>query len=110
MSKRAQGVDGLVELSAGEVAALAQTLRLLGDPTRLGIALFCLGGPRAVGEIAQTLGASQTLVSHHLRLLRGAGLVRGDRRSRQVFYEVADAGVRDLLSSIADRSRAIPAA
>lgn len=64
-------------LSQNDVTVLAETFRLLGDPTRLRILLFCLPGPKSVGDIVESLGLSQTLVSHHLRLLRGARLVRG---------------------------------
>ncbi|WP_454557386.1 ArsR/SmtB family transcription factor [Paracoccus kondratievae] len=84
-----------------DVTVLAETFRLLGDPTRLRILLFCLPGPRSVGEIVENLELSQTLVSHHLRLLRGARLVRGERRSKQVFYEVADSHVSDMLIDMA---------
>ncbi|MBB3344676.1 metalloregulator ArsR/SmtB family transcription factor [Luteimonas sp. RC10] len=79
------------------VEILAGTFRLLGDPTRLRVLLTCLDGPVPVGEIARRTGASQPLVSHHLRLLRGARLVRGERRQRQVFYATADAHIRDML-------------
>ena len=65
------------------------------------ILLFCLPGPKSVGDIVESLGLSQTLVSHHLRLLRGARLVRGERRSKQVFYEVADSHVSDMLIDMA---------
>ena len=84
-----------------DVTVLAETFRLLGDPTRLRILLFCLPGPRSVGEIVVNLELSQTLVSHHLRLLRGARLVRGARRSKQVFYEVADSHVSHMLIDMA---------
>lgn len=40
---------------------------------------------------------SQTLVSHHLRLLRGARLVRSERQAKKVFYEVADEHVSTML-------------
>ena len=76
---------------------LAETFKLLGDPTRLRVLLTCLDGPVAVGEIARRTGASQPLVSHHLRLLRGARLVRSERQARQVLYEADDAHVRDML-------------
>lgn len=83
---------------------LADTFRLLGDPTRLRVLLTCLDGPVAVGEIARHTGASQPLVSHHLRLLRGARLVRGERRARQVLYEADDAHVRDMLRDMLDHA------
>ena len=80
-----------------QVALIADAYRLLGDPTRLRVLLACLDGPVSVGGIVERTGASQTLVSHHLRLLRGSRLVRGDRQARQVFYQVADAHVSDML-------------
>lgn len=83
---------------------LAGTFRLLGDPTRLRVLLTCLDGPVAVGEIARRTGASQPLVSHHLRLLRGARLVRGQRDARQVLYEADDAHVRDMLREMLEHT------
>jgi DNA-binding transcriptional ArsR family regulator len=84
-----------------DITILAETFRLLGDPTRLRILFFCLSGPRSVGDIAESLGLSQTLVSHHLRLLRGARLVKGMRQSKHIFYEIADNHVSDMLVDMA---------
>ncbi|MFV0492010.1 MAG: ArsR/SmtB family transcription factor [Pseudorhodobacter sp.] len=84
--------------SQNEITILAETFRLLGDPTRLRILLNCQHEPKAVGEIVESLDLSQTLVSHHLRLLRGARLVRGDRKARQIFYQVSDDHVSDMLT------------
>ena len=88
------------ELSQQETIILAETFRLLGDSTRLRILLFCLSDARSVGEIATALDLSQSLVSHHLRLLRSARLVRGERRSRQVFYALADQHVSTVLADM----------
>jgi len=87
--------------SQHEITILAETFRLLGDPTRLRILFFCLPEAKSVGDIADSLDLSQTLVSHHLRLLRGARLVRGERRSKQIFYEIADSHVSDMLTDMA---------
>ena len=87
--------------AATELTVLAETFRLLGDPTRLRILFFCLEGPKSVGEIAAGLDLSQSLVSHHLRLLRGARLVRGNRQAKQIFYELADKHVSDMLADMA---------
>lgn len=84
-------------LSQNETSILSETFRLMGDPTRLRILHYCLAGPHAVGDIAQNLTLSPSLVSHHLRLLRGARLVKRERRSRQIFYTVADRHVNDML-------------
>lgn len=83
-----------------QIASIAATYRLLGDPTRLRVLLACLPGPIAVGDIALAVKASQSLVSHHLRLLRAARLVRGTRRNKQVFYETADDHVAHMLADM----------
>lgn len=82
------------------LTVIAETYRLLGDPTRLKVVLTCLEGPIAVGDIAKVTGASQSLVSHHLRLLRAARLVRGTRRNKQVFYEVEDDHIARMLTDM----------
>lgn len=91
-------------IEEARLVLLAETFRLLGDPTRLRVLLTCLDGPVAVNEIARRTGASQPLVSHHLRLLRGARLVRGERQQRQVLYEADDAHVRDMLRDMLDHT------
>lgn len=87
---------------------LADLFRLLGDPSRLRIVIACLDAPVAVSAIADGLGLSLSLVSHHLRLLRAARLVRGLREGKQVFYQVADHHVRgmitDMLEHIAEEA------
>ena len=86
-----------VGLQSDQTAQLAQTFGLLADPTRLSIVLVCMGREIPAGDIADELGLSASLVSHHLRLLRGARMVRGERRGKQVLYSMADACVRDVL-------------
>lgn len=86
--------------AAGDVERtqeLADVFRLLGENSRLRIALFCLDRPRAVTEISEGLGLGISLVSHHLRLLRAARLMRSERRGRQVLYLTADEHVRCVL-------------
>ena len=64
--------------SDDHAVALADLFRLLGDPSRLRIVVSCLRKPLAVSDIADRLGLSVSLVSHHLRLLKGARLVRAE--------------------------------
>ncbi len=93
-------------LSDDHATALADLFRLLGDPTRLRIVVSCLRTPLAVSDIAERLDLSVSLVSHHLRLLKGARLVRGERQGKQVYYEADDAHVRrmveDMVSHVAE--------
>ena len=89
-----------MELSTRQIGELAEVFRLLGEPNRLALVLACLESPRAVGELVKMLGLSQTLVSHHLRLLRTAHILRGDRRGRQVHYVIDDEHVRDTVRNM----------
>ena len=90
----------LSSLSVDDIGTLAETFKLLGDSSRLKIMLCCIDGSSSVGEIAECLQLSPSLVSHHLRLLRGAGLVKGERVAKQVFYEVADEYVVKVMLDI----------
>ena len=87
-------------LSTDQTTELADLFRLLGEPNRLGIVLGCLDGPLSVGDIAARLTLSQSLVSHHLRLLRAARLLKAGRRGKQVFYSLPDCHVRDMLTNM----------
>ena len=82
------------------IAQVADLFHLLGDPTRLRIVLACLAQPTSVGDIAAALALSSSLVSHHLRLLRAARIVKAERQGKQVFYSAADAHIRTLLATI----------
>jgi ArsR family transcriptional regulator, lead/cadmium/zinc/bismuth-responsive transcriptional repressor len=84
-------------LTDDHVAELADLFRLLGDPTRLRIVLASLDTAAAVGDIAERLGLEASLVSHHLRLLRAARIVRAERRGKHVFYVAADEHVRRII-------------
>ncbi|CAD6510450.1 hypothetical protein LMG28727_00344 [Paraburkholderia kirstenboschensis] len=85
---------------ADTIAPLADLFRLLGDPTRLRIVLACVDERRAVGAIAEELNLSPSLVSHHLRLLRAARIVRAQRQGKQVFYLAADRHISTMLAGM----------
>jgi DNA-binding transcriptional ArsR family regulator len=70
---------------------LDTTLRALADGSRRAILDVVRDGPRAVGEIAEEVAMSQQAVSHHLRVLHGAGLVTETRDgTRHLFLVRAD--------------------
>jgi DNA-binding transcriptional ArsR family regulator len=80
--------------------AVDGALRALSDGNRRRILALVRDQPRSVGEIAHQLGMSQQIVSHHLGVLRGTGLVSEQReRTRHLFMVRTDglAAVRDFL-------------
>lgn len=83
-----------------QAEAVDGPLQALSDASRRRILALVRDEPRAVGEIALELGSSQQIVSHHLRVLRSAGLVSEQRdRTRHLFMVRTDglAAVRDFL-------------
>ena len=79
------------------VEALADTFRVLGDPTRVRILDALSGGELCVCDIASLVGISESAASHQLRLLRGMRLVRHRRDGRQMFYAVDDHHIIELM-------------
>jgi len=74
----------------------ADLLRALGSPKRLAI-IDALGvGPRCVHELVDVLDEPQPVVSQHLRVLRGARIVTGRRRGREVEYSLVDDHIRHI--------------
>ena len=96
-----------LSLNDDRAVELAEIFRLLGDANRLRIAVACLTEPLCVGDIAQQVGLSSSLVSHHLRLLRAARFVRSQKRGKQVFYGASDEHVRcvirDMVAHVAEQ-------
>lgn len=76
----------------------AAVLKAMGDETRLRILESLLLGEKCVTDLTEVLRCSQPHVSHHLRILRDAGLVEGHRHGKQVCYRV-DPTVQRALKS-----------
>ena len=85
-------------LKKNEHIELAETFGLLSDPTRLAIVLCCLDEKNSAGEISKKLEISPSLASHHLRLLRAGRMLKSDREGKQVFYQISDDCVREILN------------
>jgi ArsR family transcriptional regulator len=75
-----------VATSTDAVTDLVSVLKLLGDPTRLRLLGLLQAGERNVSSLCEELGLAQPTVSHHLGLMRQAGLLRTRRAGKQVFY------------------------
>ena len=66
----------------------AEYLKAVADPERLRIIQCLQPGPKAVGDICRELNVAIANISHHLRLLKTAGLVRREKKGRFVFYSL----------------------
>lgn len=83
--------------SEAVVNTMAESFKALGDPTRLRILALLFEGERGVSDLADHLQVSQSAVSHQLRILRTLDMVRYRKDGREVFYDLADDHVRDIL-------------
>jgi ArsR family transcriptional regulator, lead/cadmium/zinc/bismuth-responsive transcriptional repressor len=84
-------------LGVPTVEAVADVFKLLGDPTRVRLVDALAHGERCVCDLAALVGLSESAVSHQLRLLRSARLVRVRRTGRMAFYSLDDHHVVGLL-------------
>lgn len=86
---------------AASLSGAAERAKALADPTRLTVALSLQAGRElCVCDLAWVCERSDKLISHHLRQLRAAGLVRSRRDGKMVMYALTDAGVA-LLGAVA---------
>jgi len=87
----------MIVLQEDGLRELAQFFRVLGDPTRLRILRALRSGPVCVHELWEALDLEQSTVSHQLRVLKSARLVKYRREGRHVYYELNDSHVVDIL-------------
>ncbi len=83
--------------SVEAVAALAETFKILGDPTRVKIAFALAHEELCVCDLANLLGVSQSAVSHSLRTLRQMKLVRFRKEGKIAYYTLDDEHIANLL-------------
>lgn len=81
-----------------EANALAELFKIFGDATRIRILCVMLDTECCVNDIAGLLQMSQSSVSHQLRILKTAKLVKSRREGKSVFYSLDDEHVRSILS------------
>lgn len=86
------------EVEGAPVEALAETFKILGDPTRVGILLALSACELCVCDLAELFRVTPSAVSHQLRLLRAHRLVRPRRDGKLVYYRLDDEHVRTLFA------------
>jgi ArsR family transcriptional regulator, zinc-responsive transcriptional repressor len=72
-------------------------LRALAAPVRIAIVLQLRESSRCVHELVDALGVPQPLVSQHLRILKAAGVVAGERAGREVYYRLVDHHLAEIV-------------
>ena len=87
------------QLDAERAVALAEAFKALADPVRLQLLNLIAtadGGEACACDLVDPVGKSQPTVSHHLKVLREAGLVSGEKRGTWIWYSVVPSRLEDL--------------
>jgi ArsR family transcriptional regulator len=101
---------GSEPLGSEERAALADRFKALADPSRVAIlSMLSVEQECCVCVFTEALDLSQPTVSHHLRVLREAGLVEATRRGTWAFYRLVPAALEELRSALEPGRAAVAA-
>ncbi|MBO7699645.1 MAG: winged helix-turn-helix transcriptional regulator [Eubacteriaceae bacterium] len=84
---------------AVKLGELADFFKNLSDPTRLSILCMLTHGDKCVCDIADALGATQSSISHQLRILKQSKLVKSTRDGKSVIYSLQDGHVREVMET-----------
>jgi len=90
-------------LTAEEAEVLSRRFKALGDPVRLRLLSLIAsheGGGACVCELTAGFDLSGPTISHHLRVLREAGLIDGQRRGTWIYYRVLPEALRMLSQAL----------
>lgn len=84
---------------AKEIMKLSSMFAVLGDPSRLAIVYYLMDKKSSVTEITSTLGMSQSAVSHQLRILKDAHVLKSEKIGKMVFYSLNDKHVKMIVET-----------
>jgi ArsR family transcriptional regulator len=76
--------------------------KAIADETRQKIMAICCCEELSVNDIVEALDVSQPTVSHHLKILKNAGLVKAERRGKEIFYSLNQAKLADACCQVAE--------
>ena len=77
---------------------LADFYKVFGDATRVKILCALLASEMCVCDLAELLGMTQSAISHQLRVLKQAKLVKNRRDGKTVYYSLADGHIQNIIS------------
>ncbi len=82
-----------------EISDLADLFKVFGDSTRLKILFALFDQAVCVGDLAQSLNMTQSAISHQLKALKQAKLIKSRREGKTIFYSLADEHVYSIIAT-----------
>ena len=86
----------MLKIEEKDFLPLAELYKAFSDETRLRILSVLADGQMCVSDIAQSLNMTDSAISHQLKILKTARLVKGQREGKQIYYSLDDDHVRTL--------------
>lgn len=96
-----------LDVTDENAAYVCQLFKLLGDLNRLRIVCALLERPLCVADLAAEVGMEQSALSHQLKNLKAASLVKTERRGRQIVYSLDDGHVLAIIEQALDHAEHI---
>ena len=81
------------------IEQLSYMFDMLGDVSRLSIVVHLLNGKKSVSEIVQLVEMSQSAVSHQLRILKDAKILKREKQGKAVYYSIMDSHVETIVKN-----------
>ena len=92
-------VSKFKEADATSVERACDVFRMLSEPSRLKIVFALLGGELCVYHILQSVGGTQSALSHQLRVLKDNRVLRARRDGQNVYYSLADEHIKQIVET-----------
>ena len=78
--------------------SLQETFKAIGDPTRREILDILKSGHKTAGEIGEHFEATGATISHHLSILKQAGLISDEKKGKYIYYELNLSVVEEIMA------------
>jgi DNA-binding transcriptional ArsR family regulator len=85
------------EIDEAKLSDLAELFKMFGDTTRVKILYDLFSGEKSVSEITEDLDMNQSAISHQLKILKTAKLIRSRREGKAMIYSLADDHVKTII-------------
>ena len=88
----------IIDVGENELYDLAELFKTFGDSTRIKILYVLFDSERSVGDIAEKLNMTQSAISHQLKILKQAHLIKSRREGKTMLYSLDDDHVKTIIA------------
>lgn len=91
-------IEAMQQPEGGFIMGFAETFKALSDPTRREILNLLRDGPLSAGEIVEHFDMTGATISHHLSILKQAGIIDDEKRGKYIYYYLNTSVLDDVLN------------